>query len=172
MKLFSTRRTMTKKIEFRTVQKSDNATLAKIIRAIFHEFGATKQGTVYSDPTTDDLTSLFSTVKSELLGALLDGSVVGCGGIYPSEGLPTGCVEFVKYYLQSEARGLGIGRLLIHKSIKAVRTYGYQSVYIESLPHFKKALSIYESLGFTYLEKPLGNSSHTACDVWMHLPLK
>ena len=52
----------------------DNAILAKIIRTSFHDFAVScTDGTVYSDPTTDDLYSLFKTEKSALFVAEEDG---------------------------------------------------------------------------------------------------
>jgi len=41
------------------VQAEDNLLLAKLIRQVFIEYNAPQNGTVYSDPTTDDLYTLF-----------------------------------------------------------------------------------------------------------------
>jgi putative acetyltransferase len=40
-------------------------------------------------------------------------------------------------------------------------------MYLESFPDMKEAIRIYEQNGFTYLDKPLGNTGHFACNVWM-----
>jgi putative acetyltransferase len=42
-------------ITIRTILPTDNPILAKIIRDVFIEHDAPQHGTVYSDPTTDDL---------------------------------------------------------------------------------------------------------------------
>jgi putative acetyltransferase len=151
----------------RKVRSADNQELAKMIRRVFEEFDAPRLGTVYSDPTTDDLHALFSEPKSILWVAESQGKAVGCCGIYPTTGLDKGCAELVKFYLAPSARGKGIGKLLMHRSIESARKMGYQSLYIESLPHFSRALGIYDRMGFKKLESPLGNSGHTGCDIWM-----
>jgi len=35
------------------------------------------------------------------------------------------------------------------------------------MPELKKAVSVYEKFGFTYLDGPMGNSGHNGCDIWM-----
>lgn len=74
-------------------------------------------------------------------------------------------------YLKAEARGIGLGKTLIEKSIGFAKAAGYTSVYIESMPELKKALDVYEKFGFRYLNAPLGNSGHSGCSLWMMLDL-
>jgi putative acetyltransferase len=70
-------------------------------------------------------------------------------------------------YLVPQARGIGLGRRLIDECIAAARQKGYQKMYLETMPELKQAVKVYEKFGFTYLEGPLGNTGHFACDVWM-----
>jgi putative acetyltransferase len=142
-----------------------------MIRQVFEEHEAPQKGTVYSDPTTDDLYALFSAPGSKLWVAELEGIPVGCCGIYPTEGLEKNCAELVKFYLAEEARGKGIGRHLMEKCIHSAREMDYQKLYLESMPEFSKAVRIYEKLGFRELSFPLGNSGHTTCSIWMLLDL-
>src|ERR1700689_4400956 len=100
-------------IEFRLIQKEDNETIAAIIRSVLAEFKANKPGTVYYDPTTDDLFNLFSKPLCEYWILEVNGKIVGGSGVYPTEGLPEGCCELVKLYLLPEARGKGYGKQLI-----------------------------------------------------------
>ena len=93
--------------------------------------------------------------------------VVGSCGLYPTEGLPEGHVELVKFYISKEARGTGVGRLFMEKCYEQAEKFGYTHIYLESLPAFGKAISIYEKQGFEQLSAPLGNSGHTGCDIWM-----
>ena len=151
----------------RQIRKADNQELAIMIRKVFEEFDAPRVGTVYSDPTTDDLHGLFKAPGSVLWVAEENGLPVGCCGIYPTTGLEKGCAELVKFYLSADERGKGTGKLLMQHSINSARKMGYESLYIESLPHFSRALGMYEALGFKALEKPLGNSGHTGCNIWM-----
>ncbi|MCC6289293.1 MAG: GNAT family N-acetyltransferase [Chitinophagaceae bacterium] len=154
-------------MDIRAIAITDNAPLAKMIRAVFEEYNAPKCGSVYSDPTTDNLFDLFQKEKSILWVAEMEGKIVGCCGVYPTEGLPANCVELVKFYLAAHARGKGIGKALMQKSIESAEQFGYSTIYLESFPDFSDAISIYEKRGFKKIDKPLGNSGHTSCNIWM-----
>jgi len=151
----------------RQIHEKDNLTLAKIIREAFEELDAPKYGTVYSDPTTDNLFELFKVPKSILWVAELDNQIIGCCGVYPTKGLHKNCTELVKFYLSKDARGKGIGKELLHKSILSAKEFGFSQVYLESLPHFSKAIKMYEKEGFIKLDNPLGDSKHQTCNIWM-----
>ena len=154
-------------ITIRPIEASDNIALAKVIRDALTEFGANKPGTVYFDPTTDALYELFRTPGAFYYVATINEELVGGCGIFPTENLPTGTCEFVKLYLKSSARGTGLGKHLMQQSMEWAKANGYQQVYLESMPELSKAVSIYENLGFTRLNAPLGNSGHCGCDIWM-----
>lgn len=160
--------TKMKKARYRTIQLSDNEKVAEIIRAAFIELDAPTKGTVYSDPTTDNLFELFQRENSRLWIAELDNCIVGCGGIYPTKGLPDDCVEIVKLYLNRSARGKGIGKELLEKSIKSAEEFGFKQLYIESTPAFDNAIHLYQKMGFTRLKQPLGQTGHDGCNIWMH----
>lgn len=155
-------------ITIRPIQPEDNKILAETIRSCFHDFEVkNKNGTVYTDPTTDDLYALFKTPKSVLWVAEADDEIVGCCGIFPTENLPDGCTELVKFYIGKKGRGKGIGRLLLEKTIASAKDLGYSQIYLESIPEFSTAVSIYEKQGFEYLDAPLGNTGHDGCNLWM-----
>ena len=154
-------------VNIRLLQKNDNPVIANIIRAVLTEFKANKPGTVYFDPTTDDLFTLFTKPNSEYWILELDGKVVGGSGVYPTEGLPAGCCEIVKLYLLPEARGKGLGKQLIEQCFASASKFGFEQVYLETMPELKIAVGLYEKCGFTYLKGPLGNSGHFGCDLWM-----
>lgn len=154
-------------VVLRKIELKDNAEIASVIRASLAEFGADKPGTVYYDQTTDYLYEMFQQPGSMYNIAELNGKVLGGAGIYPSDGLPLQTCELVKMYLMPEARGKGLGKLLIDRCLEFARGFGYLQVYIETMPELKKAVSIYEKFGFQYLNGPLGNTGHFGCDVWM-----
>ena len=154
-------------ITIRNIEFNDNPTLAAIIRASLAEFGANKPGTVFYDPTTDYLFEMFQKPGSTYFVAEKEGTILGGAGIYPSEGLPLQTCELVKMYLRPDARGMGLGKLLIDKCLEFAKGFGYLQVYIETMPELRKAVSIYERFGFEYLNGPLGNTGHFGCDVWM-----
>jgi putative acetyltransferase len=151
----------------RKIKIEDNPHLAAMIRAVFIEHNAPQQGTVYSDPTTDDLYQLFRSKNSILWVAEIENQIMGCCGLYPTEGLPKDTTELVKFYLPANARGKGLGKALLEKTIQSARELGYQKIYLESIPHYSKAVNIYVKQGFKKLTQPLGNSGHTTCDIWM-----
>jgi len=154
-------------ITIRPIEKKDNAALAKIVRDTLAEFGANHPGTVYYDPTTDTLFEVFQRDGAGYFVAEIDNKLMGGAGIYPTDGLPAGTCELVKMYLLPEARGLGLGKTLIEKSLALAKDNNYGYVYLESMPELKKALTVYEKFGFTYLKGPMGNSGHFGCELWM-----
>lgn len=151
----------------RLIQPEDNPAIASIIRNALTEFGANKPGTVFYDESTDHLFELFQTENSFYFIATIDQKVVGGCGIFPTEGLPPYTAELVKMYIDPAYRQIGLGRLLIEKSLEKAATLGFQQVYLETMPELKKAVSVYEKFGFEYLNGPLGNSGHFGCDIWM-----
>jgi putative acetyltransferase len=154
-------------INIRSIEKTDNAALANIIRNALTEFKANKPGTVYFDESTDHLYELFSTGKGVYHVALLNDTIVGGGGIYDTAGLDTGTCELVKMYLSPIARGRGLGKILLQKCLQAAEEGGYKKVYLETMPELIIAVPMYEQFGFTYLKNPLGNSGHNGCGIWM-----
>jgi len=155
-------------MQIRTIKPSDNQALAKIIRDSLAEFGANQPGTVYFEASTDALSELFRKPLSVYYVAESDDQqIIGGGGIYPTEGLPEKTCELVKMYLLPEARGKGTGRSIIEKCLQSARENGFEHIYIETMPELKKALKVYETFGFSYLDKPLGNSGHFGCELWM-----
>lgn len=154
-------------ITLRPLAPADDAALARVIRDTLTEFGAAKPGTVYFDPTTDQLSAVFERANSAYFVAELNGEVVGGGGIYPTAGLPPDTVELVKLYLRPAARGRGTGRQLIERCLAAARAGGYAQVYLETMAELTSAVPLYARLGFEYLPAPLGNSGHFGCPIWM-----
>ena len=155
------------KIIIRKLEKRDNREIAEVIRSVFREFRIDKPGTVYYDPTTDDLFSLFKKPGSMYWIAEEDERIIGGCGIYATPGLPEGCAELVKLYLLPECRGKGIGRMLMEKTFESAKGLGYKQVYLESMPELSKAIGIYEKAGFSFISSRLGNSGHFCCDIWM-----
>lgn len=154
-------------MNLRAIKEGDNETLANILRQSLEEFDVPKEGTVYTDPTTDNLYQLFQQAKSIYYVAEEGGTTLGGCGIYPTEGLPPGNAELVKLYLSAQSRGKGIGKKLLDKCFETALSFGYTHLYLESFPQFKKAVSMYEKAGFKLLPHPLGNSGHYACNIWM-----
>lgn len=151
----------------RLIEPKDNVALAAVIRAALTEFGANKPGTVYYDPTTDQLFQLFETPGSVYYVAEKDNQILGGCGIFPTVGLPDKTCELVKLYLAPEARGTGLGKALMLKAMAWAKETGYEQVYLETMPELSNAVTMYEKLGYNRLPKSLGNSGHDGCSIWM-----
>lgn len=158
---------MTDQVLIRPIQAKDNAEIARIIKSVLTEFGANKPGTVFTDPTTDQLFELFQTPNSSYFIALENDKIIGGCGIFPTKGLPAGCVELVKLYITAEWRGKGIGYQLMQKCIAHAQALNFKEIYLETLPELHIAVGLYENMGFQYLEQPYGDSGHFACDLWL-----
>ncbi|GAA4799624.1 GNAT family N-acetyltransferase [Olivibacter ginsenosidimutans] len=154
-------------IELRTIRETDNLILAQILRQALDEHHIPKEGTVYTDPTTVQLYTLFQHPKSIYYVAVENGEVLGGCGIYPTANLPNGYAELVKLYLSGKSRGKGIGKALITQCFETAITFGYTHLYLESFPEFAAAINLYKKLGFHTLPHALGNSGHYACNTWM-----
>lgn len=154
-------------MQIRSIQLNDNAVIAKIIRSCLEEFGANKPGTVYFDASTDHLYELFQTPGAAYFIAEEEGVILGGGGIFPSDALPSATCELVKMYLSPEARGNGTGAALMNRCIDKAKELKYKNIYIETMPELKRAIHVYEKFGFRFLEGPLGNTGHHGCDIWM-----
>ena len=151
----------------RKIVADDNAVMAGIIRNSLLEFRAAKPGTVYFDESTDHLSNIFVTEKSAYFILESAGEIAGGGGFYPTNGLPPDTCELVKMYLHKKFRRKGFGEMLLQKCIDEAKKCGYKNMYLESMPELTNAIAMYEKNGFQYISKPLGNSGHTGCDVWM-----
>lgn len=151
----------------RNIQKEDDQAMAAIIRNTLEEFGANKPGTVYFDKATDHLTEVFSITGSAYYVAEENGKIVGGAGIFPTKNLPAGTCELVKLYLSAEARGKGLGKILMNKCLTTAKDMGYSKVYLETMPELKVAIPMYEKSGFTYLNAAQGSSGHCGCSIWM-----
>ena len=154
--------------QLRPIKKNDNEELAKVIRSILKEHGVNRPGTVFTDPTTDHLFELFNSEPFAEYFVAVDenDAIIGGCGIYPTDGLPEGCVELVKLYLLKEFRGKGIGRDLMQVSIDAAKK-NFNAVYLETMPELSNALELYRDLGFKIIDSRLGESGHFSCDIWM-----
>lgn len=154
-------------MEIRQLEQKDNEAIAKIIRDTLVEFGAAHPGTVYFDPTTDDLYSLFKKEGSVYFVVAEGERIFGGCGIFPSQGLPEDTCELVKFYLNGGARGKGIGKALMQQSMDWAKAYGYKHIYLETMPELSTAIGMYLKIGYQHLPSALGNTGHDGCTIWM-----
>ncbi len=158
---------MQEEFKIRNISCEDDLPIASIIRSSLKEFKANKPGTVYYDETTDHLYRVFAKPRSTYFVVTINGKISGGAGIYPTDGLPTDICELVKMYLSAEARGKGIGKLLMNACIDEAKKHGFKKIYLETMPELILAIRMYERFGFTFIPSALGNSGHVGCDVFM-----
>ncbi len=153
----------------RPIQKKDNTALMLLIKDVLKEHQADHPGTAFQDEELLNLHKAYSSIKSRyfVLERLSDHQIVGGVGIGPLQGGDKEICELKKMYLSSQTRGLGLGKLLLQEVLNAATQFGYKKCYLETLSNMRPAQSLYQKMGFQYLDKPLGNTGHHSCDVWM-----
>lgn len=160
-------------MEIRKIRRGDDERVATIIRNVFREFDMPRTHSVFDDPDTDRQYEVFiSEALSVLWVAEEDGEVVGSCGVYPTDGLPDGWCEIVKFYVDGRCRKKGIGGKLFARALQSALCLGYHTAYIETFPQFGDAVGMYEHFGFHAIDHQVGNSGHTATSIWMTKQLR
>jgi putative acetyltransferase len=151
----------------REIKPDDNAQMANIIREVIVEMGAPKVGTAYEDTATDKMFETYQKEKAIYYVLEHQNKIVGGAGIAQLDNFEGNTCELQKMYFLPIARGRGLGTKLISKCLEKAKEFGFDNCYLETLPYMKDAVKLYKKNGFTNLEKPLGNTCHYSCDVWM-----
>ncbi|MCD8739357.1 GNAT family N-acetyltransferase [Mucilaginibacter roseus] len=155
----------------RPILHSDNAAICSLIKDVLASYQANKPGTAFYDDSLKNLSQTFTEPGSGYRVAERNKVIIGGCGIYPTDGLPAGYCELVKFYVAPNVRGSGIGAALFDKACDFARSAGYTHIYLETLPELLTGLAFYEKKGFNYLASPLGNSGHFGCSIWMEITL-
>ena len=75
--------------------------------------------------------------------------IIGCAGVRRYEG---SICELKRMYIKPEARGLGLGKILLRKSVEIATELGYSKMRLDILPDMKKAIKMYEREQFHEIE--------------------
>lgn len=153
--------------KIREIQPEDNAEVRSLIRNVLVEMGVPKVGTAYEDKALDDMTAEYEAQKKAYFVVEENSRVIGAAGIAPLTGCEEEICELQKMYFLPEARGRGIGMEMIQHCLKFGKEQGFKQCYIETLPYMENARKLYSKNGFTTIEKPLGNTGHYNCTVYM-----
>ena len=153
--------------DIRTMKKSDNPVVARIIRDVMTEFGAVGRGYSINDPEVDDMYGHYPAPHAAFYVVTSDKRVMGCGGVGPLSGANPDTCELRKMYFVSELRGTGMGTRLLNLCLDKAREIGYRTCYLETLEHMTHARHLYSKHGFEPLEKPMGATGHSSCNAWM-----
>lgn len=154
-------------IVIREISKQDDGQIAQVIRNVLIEFGVPKVGTAYADISLDKMTETYNNNKSIYFVIDHDGQIIGGAGIAPLDNFEGNVCELQKMYFLPEARGKGLGSLMMETCLKKAQEFGFEKCYLETMPYMEDARKLYRKFGFEGLEKPLGDTGHYSCNVWM-----
>ena len=151
----------------REIQSKDNAQMAIVIREVLLEMGAPKVGTAYEDAATDKMFENFDKPTSFYYVVEHKNKVVGGVGIAQLDNFEGTTCELQKMYFLPVTRGKGLGFKLIETCLEKAKSLNYTHCYLETMPYMNAAKALYKKSGFTNLDKPIGNTGHYSCNVWM-----
>jgi len=115
----------------------------------------------------DSLPEMYGAPLGCLLVARAGERLVGCGAL---RRLDAGEVcEMKRLYVRAEARGSGVGRILVESLIAKAQLLGYAAMRLDTLSHMAAARRLYRSLGFVeiaaYYDNPLPNVVYMELDL-------
>lgn len=152
--------------EIRPIRPEDDRAVARIIRTVMTEFGATGCGFAYHDDEVSHMSGSYGSPGSAFFVVTRQGAIVGCGGLAPLAGGEEGVCELRKMYFLPETRGHGLGRRMIELCLETARGLGYRRCYLETLTSMNQAQKLYQLNGFRKLDRPMGTTGHFSCDLW------
>jgi putative acetyltransferase len=155
----------------RPIEPRDDADVARIIRAVMPEFGATGCGFAINDPEVDWMHRAYAAPRSAYFVVERDGVVQGGGGVAPLEGGDADTCELRKMYFLPALRGLGAGAALMARCLDAARGFGFRHCYLETLSGMDAAMKLYERSGFRRIDAARGNTGHGGCNTFYLLGL-
>jgi len=155
----------------RAITSADDATMARVIRTVMPEFGATGDGFAINDPEVDWLSKAYAEPRCAYFVVERDGVVMGGGGVAPLVGGGEGVCELRKMYFLPALRGLGAGSALMRHCLDAARGIGFRECYLETLRGMDAAMKLYERTGFQRIPGPMGATGHGGCNAFYLLPL-
>lgn len=151
----------------RKITPEDNQQVKKVIQSVLVEMGVPKVGTAYEDVSLDDMFETYNKDRMEYFVVEENNKIIGCAGIAPLQGGDPEICELQKMYFLPEARGRGIGAEMMKKCLDYAREEGFEQCYLETLPYMESARKLYGRTGFRSLEKPMGDTGHYNCTMWM-----
>ena len=153
--------------KIRGIQPKDNQSVAKVIREVLVEMGVPKVGTAYEDKSLDDMSAHYDHDKMQYFVVEEGGEIIGGCGIGPLLNAEETICELQKMYFLPVARGRGIGVAMMNTCLLYAKSVGYEQCYLETLPYMENARSLYSRTGFRSLDKPMGDTGHYNCTMWM-----
>jgi putative acetyltransferase len=155
-------------MKLRPILPDDNLAMRDIIQSVILEYGAPKIGTAYSDAATQAMYDHYQQPRrAYFVVEDENGTIQGGAGIGPLDNGSGDYCELQKMYFTKEARGKGVGRLLMEKCLDSATQLKYQNIYLETMDNMYEAQKLYKKVGFELIEAPLGDTGHFSCPVQM-----
>lgn len=151
----------------REIRLEDNPKIAKAIRSVLIEFGVPKVGTAYEDKSLDCMTETYDSPKKAYYVVEKNGEIFGGAGIAQLDNYDGNICELQKMYYMSEARGKGLGSVMMEKCLQFAKEAGFEKCYLETMPYMDDARKLYRKVGFEAIDAPIGDTGHYSCSVWM-----
>jgi len=151
----------------RSIKKSDNKQVAKVIRQVLVDLGVPKVGTAYADAALDCMFETYEKERAEYFIVVENGKIIGCAGIAKLDNYDGNVCELQKMYFLEEARGRGIGAEMMKICLEKAREFNFEKCYLETMPYMEDAQKLYTKSGFKYIDGPMGNTGHYSCPVHM-----
>jgi putative acetyltransferase len=130
----------------------DTPELLAAARAVFREYAASLDVDLCFQGFEAELAALpgdYAAPAGQLLLALVDGALAGCGAFRP---LPdadyANACEMKRLYVRPAFRRFGLGRLLAQRLLDDARRAGYSNMLLDTLDDMESARELYASLGF------------------------
>ena len=153
--------------QIRPLDPRHDVALARVIRTTIAEFVPPdrQQFTSMADAQLDSLSAFYNTAQRKFW-VIEDaaGEIWGGGGFAPLDEGPSDTCELQKMYFDPKVRGLGFGKAILQRCLKAAYEAGFQQCYIETLGSMTTAQALYTSHGFVSIPKSMGGTGHSHCD--------
>lgn len=154
-------------IVIREIKSEDDPKIAKAIRSVLIELGVPKVGTAYEDKALDCMTETYNQSRKAYFVLQHNDEILGGAGISPLDNYEGNVCELQKMYFLPKARGLGLGSKMMSKCLEFAKNAGFDQCYLETMPYMDDARKLYKKVGFDFIDKPMGDTGHYSCSVWM-----
>jgi putative acetyltransferase len=151
----------------RPLERRDVPAMLDIIRDARAQYGLATRVDSLLEPADLAIFDTYQKRRTLYFVALTDGEVVGGAGIAPLAGDDPLTCELQRMYLKPEARGRGVGTLLLDACLDAARRFWFVRCYAETIAEMDQALKLYARNGFVNLPGALGSTGHTHNDRWL-----
>lgn len=143
---------------------ADGPAIETLVHTVLREYGLTPDAQGVDADLRDVETAYFAQGGDFVLVEDETG-LVGTAGLLP---MGEGVAELRKMYLAKSARGLGLGRYLLERTIALAKTRGFRRLELETASELTEAIVLYQGRGF----QALCGGAHTCrCDLAFFLEL-